>query len=359
MQSDLTAETERAELAEQTLQGNIDIEERDRKAADLTLQGNIDAEELRAKAAEKQNADDIDALEEKVPSGASSSNKLATESYVDDSVATATATFRGTYNLVSDLNLTVDATEQQIATALALDISTADNNDYCFVQVPTSSETPTEIKEIDRYKFNGTAWSFEYKLNNSGFTAAQWAAINSGITSGDVTKLAALPTNAELTTLLNGKQDVLTFDNVPTEGSSHPVKSGGVYSAIDDEKTARENADSSLSSAIEAILLLIPSAATSLNKLADKAFVNSSIATASATFRGTYNLVTDLSLTVSATHAQIATALAGAVSDEDNNDYAFVLIPTSDATPTQIAKTERYKFNGTIWEYMISHVISA
>jgi hypothetical protein len=252
---------------------------------------------------------------------------------------------------VSDLHLTVDATEQQIATALALAISTADNNDYCFVQVPTSSETPTEIKEIDRYKFNGTAWSFEYKLNNSGFTAAQWAAINSGITSGDVTKLAALPTNAQLTTLLNGKQDVLTFDNVPTEGSSHPVKSGGVYSAIDDEKTARETADRSLSSAIEAILLLIPSAATSLNKLADKAFVNSSIATASATFRGTYNLVTDLSLTVSATHAQIATALAGAVSDEDNNDYAFVQIPTSDATPTQIAKTERYKFNGTAWAF--------
>ena len=59
MQSDLTAETERATEAEQTLQGNIDIEERDRKAADLTLQGNIDAEELRAKAAEKQNADDL------------------------------------------------------------------------------------------------------------------------------------------------------------------------------------------------------------------------------------------------------------------------------------------------------------
>lgn len=351
MQVDLTAEIERATEAEQTLQGNIDIEERDRKAADLTLQGNIDAEELRAKAAEKQNADDIDALEEKVPSGASSSNKLATESYVDDSVSTATATFRGTYNLVSDLHLTVNATEQQIATALALAISTADNNDYCFILVPTFSETPTEIKEIDRYKFNGTAWSFEYKLNNSGFTTAQWAAINSGITSGDVTKLAALPTNAQLTTLLNGKQDVLTFDNVPTEGSSRPVKSGGVYSAIDDEKTARETADSSLSSAIEAILLLIPSAATSLNKLADKAFVNSSIATASATFRGTYNLVTNLSLTVSATHAQIATALAGTVSDEDNNDYAFVQIPTADATPTQIAKTERYKYNGTIWEY--------
>ena len=34
--------------------------------------------------------------------------------------------------------------------------------------------------------------------------------------------------------LLNDKQDVLTFDNVPTEDSANVVKSGGVYSAVDD-----------------------------------------------------------------------------------------------------------------------------
>jgi hypothetical protein len=155
------------------------------------------------------------------------------------------------------------------------------------------------------------------------------------------------------------------------------VKSGGVHSAIDNEKGARINGDaalqqsidgidakipssasssnklatasdvSDLSAAIEAILLLIPSAATSLNQLADKAFVNSSIATASATFRGTYNLVTDLGLTILATHAQIETALAGEISTADNNDYCFVQIPTSADTPTEIAKTERYKYNGS------------
>lgn len=40
----------------------------------------------------------------------------------------------------------------------------------------------------------------------------------------------------------NGKQDSLTFDEVPTEGSSNPVKSGGVYSAIEDAKDAVRNA---------------------------------------------------------------------------------------------------------------------
>ena len=80
--------------------------------------------------------------------------------------------------------------------------------------------------------------------------------------------------------------------------------------ASSENKVANKESEiNSLSAAIEAILLLIPSAATSLNKLADKAYVNSSIATATATFRGTYNLVNDLGLTTSATHAQIATAL--------------------------------------------------
>ena len=33
-------------------------------------------------------------------------------------------------------------------------------------------------------------------------------------------------------TALNGKQDTLTFDNSPTENSANPVKSGGVYAAL-------------------------------------------------------------------------------------------------------------------------------
>ena len=39
---------------------------------------------------------------------------------------------------------------------------------------------------------------------------------------------------AAILTSLAGKQDTLTFDNVPTSGSNNPVKSGGVYSAFHD-----------------------------------------------------------------------------------------------------------------------------
>lgn len=157
-------------------------------------------------AEDKQKITDIETV---IPEQASSSNQLADKGFVNSSIATATATYRGSYNIVSDLSLTVSATQQQIADALATKMEalsiTPDNNDYCFVQIPTADATPTEIARIDRYKYDGTAWAYEYSLNNSSFTAAQWAALNSGITSGLVAKLSALPTNSELATLLSGK----------------------------------------------------------------------------------------------------------------------------------------------------------
>jgi hypothetical protein len=39
-------------------------------------------------------------------------------------------------------------------------------------------------------------------------------------------------TNRQLTDELSGKQDTLSFDNVPTQNSNNPVKSGGIYTAL-------------------------------------------------------------------------------------------------------------------------------
>ena len=78
-QSDLTAEVERAQNAEQQLQTNIDSEATARQQADTTLQQHIDDEEARAEAAEQQNADGIAAINGKIPAGASSQNKLVDE----------------------------------------------------------------------------------------------------------------------------------------------------------------------------------------------------------------------------------------------------------------------------------------
>ena len=149
----------------------------------------------------KAETDDLlDEITDLIPAQATTSNQLADKDFVNSSVSTATATYRGCYNLVSDLSLTTQASHGQIETALATAVSgTPDNNDYAFVQIPTDDTTPTEIASVERYKFNGTLWSFEYTLNNSGFTAAQWAAVNSNITSGLVTKLNALSTNGQST----------------------------------------------------------------------------------------------------------------------------------------------------------------
>ena len=369
-----------------------------RESADQTLQQHIDAEETRAKAAEKQNAYDIDAEEaariaadnainEKIPAAASAQNQLADKQFVNQSIQTATAVFRGTYNLVSDLHLEVGATRAAIIAALGATISGADNNDYCFVQIPTATATPTEIAAIDRYKFNGLAWAYEYTLNNSGFTAAQWDAINSTITSGLVAKLSALPTNAELTTLLAGKQAVIadletirtgaaagaTAYQKPGAGIPKTDLTSGVQTSLDkaelaapqattytktevdgligDEETRARAAEQANAGDISTIEGKIPAAASNQNQLADKNFVNQSIATNTAQFKGSYNEVSDLHLTTDATRTDIAAELGTVISGADNNDYAFVQIPTDDATPSVIARVERYKFNGTAWAF--------
>ena len=347
----------------------------------------VDAETQRAENVEAALREDITDIDNKIPSAASSSNQLADKAFVNSSVATATATFRGTYNLVTDLQLTTDATHAAIAAMLAQTISTADANDYCFVQVPVSDAQPTVIEVVARYKFGGNGWEFEYDLNNSGFTADQWSAINSHITSGLVTKLDNLPDNAALTTLLNGKQDVISDLSTIREGAAagatayqKPVGgipktdlASGVQTSLDKadaaapqsttytktevdglvsaEETRARAAEEANASDIDAIEGKIPVAATTENQLADKAFVNSSVATATATFRGTYNLVTDLQLTTDATHAAIAAMLAQTISTADANDYCFVQVPVSDAQPTVIEVVARYKFGGNGWEF--------
>lgn len=241
-------------------------------------------------AADKALSDAIEAILLLIPGAASALNKLVDMATMNSSISTATATFKGTYNVVTDLELAIDATHEQIAAALGNIISTADNNDYAFVQVPVSAES-TDIRRTERYKFNGTAWGYEYDLNTSGFTAAQWAAINSGITLALVGKLIGLPTSSELMALLGQKQDTLTFDNVPTAGSNNPVKSGGVYSAINDEKTAREQLGQTVTGIdgrVENVEEVIPTGAAVNNKLVAnnsmEAYVSSIIEAITASF---------------------------------------------------------------------------
>ena len=272
LQQNIANEAAARQQADTTLQGNISAEALARQQGDATLQTNIDAEETRAEQAEQAIGTRVTTIEGKVPVDASSQNKLATESFVISSVATNTATFRGTYNEIVDLHLTTAATRAEIAAELASVISGADNNDYAFVQIPADDATPTEIARVERYKYNGTVWGFEYVLNNSGFTSQQWDAINSYITSDLVTKLIGLPTSAELTALLNGKQAVIAdLDTIRrgAQAGATAVQPATLASEVSDLEAADTAEATRAQAAEQAINDKIPSGASSQNKLVD------------------------------------------------------------------------------------------
>ena len=66
---------------------------------------------------------------------------------------------------------------------------------------------------FNRYKYveDTVEWVYEYTLNNSSFTAAQWAAINSGITANQVSQIAA---NTQAISNKADANNVITLDTV-------------------------------------------------------------------------------------------------------------------------------------------------
>ena len=119
----------------------------------------------------------------------------AVAKFVNSSIATNTA------NYISNNGNPFTSVEQLNAYT-----GTVTNNDYAFVNgIDSDGNT-----YYDRYKatVNGSSvtWSLEYRLNNSSFTAAQWSAINSGITYALVAKIHEHSNKAVL--------DGITSDNV-------------------------------------------------------------------------------------------------------------------------------------------------
>lgn len=184
-----------------------------------------------------------------IPSAAGANNQLADKQYVDDNIASASATFKGNYNQVTDLNLTVAASHSDVETALASVISTVDKNDYCYVDVPTSDLTPTQIEKTERYKFNGTSWDYEYSPTPA-FSAAQWAALNSGITDTLVEAFGAkydLPSGGiPDTDLSSGVQSSLGAAN-----SAYQLPNGGIPKTdlASDVQTSLGKADTAIQDA--------------------------------------------------------------------------------------------------------------
>lgn len=137
------------------------------------------------------NAGNITTINSKIPNQASSSNQLADKDFVNSSIATNTANFIGTFNSVAELEAYT---------------GTLTNNDYAFVATTDTAGNTL----YDRYKYNADTqeWKYEYELNNSSFTAVQWASINSGATSTNIGQITINANN--IADLQTNKQDVLT-----------------------------------------------------------------------------------------------------------------------------------------------------
>ena len=109
--------------------------------------------------ASKSIVNDIQAL---IPTTATADNQLADKDFVNSSIATATAEFKGSFTSLDDLKAT-----------------SGNLNDYAFYL----HTDDVGNKVVDRYKWTTAGWLYEYTLNNSSFTAEQWAALNSAITA--------------------------------------------------------------------------------------------------------------------------------------------------------------------------------
>ena len=233
----IKGEIERATEAEKGLADAIDAEKNRAESAEIALSKSISDETKRATEAEKGLADAIDAEKNRAESA-----EIALSKSIADKAGTASPLMDGKASVGNSLKYAredhvhpSDTSREDIANKTTVVIGTSDskyptdkavadfvnssvatntanyisnngepftsveqleaysgpvtNNDYAFV-TGIDSEGNTYY---DRYKAtvsgSTVTWALEYRLNNSSFTAAQWSAINSGITSVLVAKI--------------------------------------------------------------------------------------------------------------------------------------------------------------------------
>lgn len=248
------------------------------------------------------NSNDIDTIEGKIPSAASPSNQLTDRNFVNSSIQTATANFRGNWETWALVPTSVNDYPEDYAGS-----KTPTVNDYLVVQ-DASGYTGQTLTGTWRFKYSGTwatngknGWLPEYQVNETPLTSAQLAALNSGANSTNIGQIAQntsdINANAQAISNLNTgkvdkvstankvygtdingnqveytvglaaqniplrngngrlvsptpsgdtevtnkqyvdtglatKQNTLTFDTTPTENSTNPVTSDGVYDAL-------------------------------------------------------------------------------------------------------------------------------
>ena len=125
------------------------------------------------------NTSEISTINWKIPSAATSSNKLADKNYVDDSINSVTA-----YYITKDAQGNQWATRAELFAATTFYsgwvVRTPTKNDYTIVLADEQHDNATT-----RYIYN-SGWEYQYTVNETALTQAQLDALNSWITSAKV-----------------------------------------------------------------------------------------------------------------------------------------------------------------------------
>ena len=273
LQSNISTEVTNRTNADITLQNNINTEIQNRTEADATLSNNLNSEKsIRQTADElladdiatertaRQNADEllstsitnatsrISSIEGKIPSQASSSNQLADKSFVNSTIQTNTANFRGNWTTWTDVPSDADLYPQDYSGSKIPTV-----NDYLVVE-NASDYTLETLSGSWRFKYTGvwstngkSGWIPEYQVNEEPFTSEQLYAINSGITLSKVSSydshLLDTSNPHSVTKAQVGLGDVtnVATTSTITSGDTRNITSGAVYTAINDLDNAKQD----------------------------------------------------------------------------------------------------------------------
>ena len=131
----------------------------------------------------------VTSIENKIPNQASSTNQLADKSFVNSTIQTATANYRGNWDTWNDVPSNASDYPQDYAGN-----RTPTVNDYLVVLNASDYSVSDPISGTWRFKYTGdwnvlgkNGWLPEYQVNEEPFTSEQICAINSGITCDKVT----------------------------------------------------------------------------------------------------------------------------------------------------------------------------
>lgn len=153
---------------------------------------------------------------------------IASKDYVNDKVKEANPDFKGTFDDMADIEALEDVNA----------------NDWAYLV--TQDENQNDVYNRYRYAIpDGETeyeWIFEVAIKRDNFTDEEWAAITSGITSEDVEKLEALPTNDELTETLDEKLEQSDLADVIDTIAIADETNGDITITYDDgEEEPEEN----------------------------------------------------------------------------------------------------------------------